>query len=355
LVRLDRGNTVPIQRVGDSNIAVWLLDEPLPVGERRRYRIQEIASDAATRAEVTCVDNGRELLLAIDEQTAVVYNHAVVEPPDSMDTAYRRSGHIHPLRTPSGRVVTDDFAPDHAHQHGVFFAWVNTTFDGRSVDFWNQHKKTGNVEHIAIESTQQGPVFAQFQTRLRHVALADDDASQPVLTETWTVRLYRGDDYFLVDLASRQRCVDKPLTINEYHYGGMGVRGHRQWHASRRRGEVAGEPSFRFTTSEGKHRIEGNHTRPRWVSMSGPVDDGFATLTVMGHPKNFRYPQPVRLHPTMPYFCFAPMVVGAFEITKDNDYVSRYRYLIRDGRLDETLNGRLWHDYAEPPTVRIVK
>ena len=38
--------------------------------------------------------------------------------------------------------MTDDFPPDHAHQHGLFFAWVSTSFDGHDVDFWNQSKKS---------------------------------------------------------------------------------------------------------------------------------------------------------------------------------------------------------------------
>ena len=69
---------------------------------------------------------------------------------------YRRSGQIHPLYTPTGRVVSDDFPPDHAHQHGVFFAWVNTTFEGRHLDFWNQKEQTGRIEHATTLGTGAG-------------------------------------------------------------------------------------------------------------------------------------------------------------------------------------------------------
>ncbi|MBI3465322.1 MAG: PmoA family protein, partial [Planctomycetes bacterium] len=109
------------------------------------------------------------------------------------------------------------------------------------------------------------------------------------------------------------------------------------------------------TTSEGKDRIDGNHTRPEWVSLSGKIDGQPAALTVMGHPTNYGFPQPVRLHPTKPYFCFAPMVLGEFKLEKSRPYVSRYRFLVHDGALDQVLNRSVWSDYAEPPSVRSVK
>ena len=50
----------------------------------------------------------------------------------------------------------------------------------------------------------------------------------PVLEETWTVRAYDVEDPLLVDFLSDQRCVaTEPLVINEYHYGGLGLRGAR--------------------------------------------------------------------------------------------------------------------------------
>ena len=76
---------------------------------------------------------------------------------------------------------------------------------------------------------------------------------------------------------------------------------------------------------------------------------------MMGHPDNFRFPQSVRLHPKKPYFCFAPMVEGQFAIEPGKEYVSRYRYSIHTGHPDARAANRLWHDYAQPPRVRVVE
>jgi len=63
----------------------------------------------------------------------------------------------------------------------------------------------------------------------------------------------------------------------------------------------------------------------------------------------------VRLHPSMPYFCFSPAVLGAFSIEPGQaPYVSRYRFYVHDGRPDPKVAERLWQDYAAPPEVRIV-
>jgi hypothetical protein len=88
--------------------------------------------------------------------------------------------------------------------------------------------------------------------------------------------------------------------------------------------------------------------------MHGKIDGHFSGVTVMDHPDNFRFPQPVRLHPDKPYFCFAPMVLGPLSIAPGREYVSRYRYCVHTGRPDQVLAERLWRDFAHPPKARIV-
>jgi hypothetical protein len=57
----------------------------------------------------------------------------------------------------------------------------------------------------------------------------------------------------------------------------------------------------------------------------------------------------------MPYFCFTPATLGTFRIEPGGPpYVSRYRFYVHDGKLDPQAAKRVWHDFADPPTVRIV-
>ncbi len=360
MVALDTSQPVPVTLLpGDPPSVVWIDRQPLPAGARRRYRLEPVGDPVSFEAGAKVIDDGKALEVQVGDRPVLRYHEAVVESPKGIEPVFRRSGQIHPLLTPSGLSVTDDFPPEHAHQHGLFFAWVNTTFEGNHVDFWNQKERTGQVEHAGTTSTTNGPVFGQFEVRLRHADTTGPGTPVPVLDETWIVRVYNLADTSLVDIESRQTCAgSKPLKINKYHYGGFGLRGNRQWSDPKVLGNEAPPPSRGgmgdFLTSEGKTRSDGNHTRPRWVDLSGRIDGKFAGVAILDHPTNFRYPQPVRLHPTMPYFCFAPMVLGEFTIEPGQTYVSRYRILAHDGPPDTAAIEQAWHDYAEPPRVQLI-
>jgi hypothetical protein len=337
----------------------WIIRDPLPSGSTRRYRLDAASAGLSHRAAVTCIGDGKHLRLQAGDRPVLQYNTALVEPPGGIESCFRRSGQIHPVYTPSGRIVSDDFPPDHAHQHGVFFAWVNTTFEGHPLDFWNQKTETGRIAHAAVLGMAGGPVFGQFQVKLRHEDMTAAGGPRPVLDEVWTVRAYPASDVFLIDFESRQTCAGaSPLTINQYHYGGMGLRGHRDWFDPSVKGNNPPDPARSgksdFLTSEGKNRATGNHTRPTWVDLAGLVDGQPAGVALLDHPDNFGFPQPVRLHPNKPYFCFAPMVLGRFEIVPGREYVSRYRFVVHDGMPEARELERHWHDYAEPPGIKIV-
>ncbi len=347
----------------DAGTVVWALGEPLPAGAKRRFRLTP-AEGAGRKLDThdgfAFTDHADSLELNHGNRVVLKYHTKAVDPPSGIDAVFRRSGFVHPLSTPLGVVVSDDFPPDHAHQHGVFFAWVNTTFDGRKVDFWNQLGRTGRVEHAGGLRSSGGPLSGSFAASLRHDDLTAPGGPASVLDERWYVRVHRFEGCYVLDFESEQTCAGLlPLKINKYHYGGFGFRGNRQWFDPSARGDSPPDPARSgrsdFLTSEGKHRANGNHTRPRWVDVSGAVDGRIGGVTILDHPGNFRHPQPVRLHPNKPYFCFAPMVLGEFEIAPGQTYTSRYRLIVHDGPPDPVLIERLWADYADPPQVRVVE
>ncbi len=101
----------------------------------------------------------------VGRQPVLVYNAATVMPPEEQPEHYKRSGFIHPLYSPQGTALTDDFPAGHTHQHGMFFAWTKTTYHGEQVDFWNQHKGTGTVKHIEVLETVSGSDSGLFKVR----------------------------------------------------------------------------------------------------------------------------------------------------------------------------------------------
>lgn len=279
-----------------------------------------------------------KLSLSSGDRVVMTYNADLMPSPDPAAPWFQRSGFIHPFHTPSGRVVTEAFPADHLHQHGLMFAWTNSVYDGRPVDFWNSKLQAGHIEHVQTIRADDDRI----EVRLQHV---DDTSGKPiiVLDESWELTRVRHESMNVVDLVSKQHCVAPlPLQIRQYHYGAMCVRGAKAW---------LDEPCT-MVTNEGKDRAAGNHSRPNWVMMHGTVDDQPCGLVAMGHPDNFRGPQPVRLHPRKPYFCFAPMVLGDFSIEPGTPYVSRFRFVAFDGTPDERELNAMWDDFSKSVQVR---
>ncbi len=48
----------------------------------------------------------------------------------------------------------------------------------------------------------------------------------------------------------------------------------------------------------------------------------------------------------MPYFCWAPMVLGEFEIAPGKPYVSKFRYIVHKGAPDSSSLNNQWKVFA---------
>ena len=340
--------TSQIVPIGDNRILVFALDKPLRAGKGRVFHYGVSSENHSTQqsaptasSSIAIREDDGVLIAMYGDKEVLRYNVATVESPDGVDSLYRRSGYIHPVRSPSGRVITGDFAPDHPHQHGLFNAFVRSEVNGRRVDFWNQAKKTGRIEHRKIvQPPSSGPVIGSFVVGLRHSALLPKGDPLPVIDETWRVDVFGGVNGFLFDIDSKQNVViEKPLKLRKYHYGGMALRCNAIWESK----------GSQMLTSEGKTREDGNATSARWVAIYGQIDGNPCGMAVFCHPDNFRAPQTVRLHPAKPYFCFAPMADGEFSLSQKKPYRQQYRYYVFDGSIDASNLNRLWNDYAHPP------
>lgn len=273
-------------------------------------------------------------------------------PRSDIKPEFKRAGYIHPVFSPAGKTVTDDYPSNHVHHHGIWSPWTKTKFQGRSPDFWNMGAKTGAEDFVGLDRTWNGPVHGGFDARLQMVDLS---APSPVvaLNETWRVTAYNVPpaagvgSVRVFDLVITQTCATSdPLLLPNYHYGGFGFRGADQWNGP---GEAA-----LFLTSEGvTDRVAGNNTRGRWCYLGGRIDGAIAGTAILGHPQNFRAPQPMRLHPNMPYMSFVPQQLGDFAIEPGQPYVARFRFVTSDGAPDRARINALWNGYALPAVVAI--
>ena len=262
-------------------------------------------------------------------------------PRPDIKEVFRRGGYVYPVLTPSGKLICDDFPPQHLHHHGLWWAWTKTEFEGRHPDFWNMGDNKGLVEFVALDDVWEKDGFAGLKARHRFVDLL---ATPPkaALLETWEIRAGTGGEkplHYVLDFTSTQTCAgESPLKLPGYHYGGIGFRGHRSWD---------GAANCGFLTSDGiSDRLRGNGSRAKWLWSGGTVDGTLAGITILCHPQNFRFPQPLRLHPTEPFVCFAPQAAGEMEIKPGTPYVSRYRMIIADGKPSAEDADDWWKQYA---------
>lgn len=345
LENAESGAVLPVQ-VYDSAHLVALCEASMAAGESRTYRLRAgKKGEAFTQVEVVEPDGWLKIISG--EKEALDYSVDEQLPADSLPAFYRRSGFIHPVRSPSGVAVTDGFPVGHTHQHGIFMAWVNTLFRDEKVDFWNQHRETGTVEHFSLDTLISGPVFAKAVVRLRHRALAFG----PALEEEWVIRVFNNSGPLLWELDSRQvNITEDTLHLLEYHYGGLGIRGSKYWSPD---DKAHFYDTARVLTGAGDTRPAANHTHPGWVALYGDTPSGMAGIAAMDHPGNFRFPQAVRVHPEMPYFCFAPVVDGAFVLAPGVPYFSRYRFVVFDGPPDEPALELFYRDFGAPVMGRL--
>lgn len=319
---------IPLQKIEGHQ---WCFVTPAPIAAGSELEIQTKNGNPVGPCLISRDDDF--IIAKIGDREVLKYAVSTQYPPDTLPQYYKRSGFIHPVKTLAGEILTSGFPRGHAHQHGIFHAWTRSHVQDSMVDFWNQQALLGDIRHKEVLEIRNGPVFSSFSVLLEYLAYLDFD-TVIVSEEQWNIRLYPFPDYYLVDWHLQHRYTGSDsLVIDHYHYGGAAFRGGEQWNKE----EGAYDSLVYVRTSDGKSQIDGNHTRPDWVSMHGITGNGYGGIVMYQDPRNFRYPQPVRIHPTMPYFCFAPMVSGEFVLHPDDVYEARYRILVYDGKPEENL------------------
>lgn len=274
------------------------------------------------------------------DREVLVYHKEECPSPAGAPEAYRRSGFIHPLRSPSGGILTGIQPPDHIHHMGLWHAWVKTTHQGRDVDFWNLQKELGRVrymETLEIVREKDGVGFTVAQQQLAYVGSAKEE--RVILEEAFTVKVRCEDDAYVIDYEVRQTNISRDtLELPAYRYGGgIAYRGPHSWN----------KENSDYLTSEGFTRRDGHATRGRWCAMYGPTETGVATVAILGHPSNHDAPQRMRIWDKKGevFFNYAPTQEHAWRIEPGKQILLRYRLVLTDGAPDPKLIDRYWHAY----------
>ena len=314
--------------------AVWLM--PPGAAGHRRFEcceskavfapVMQAQRDLAS-GQIDVTDQGKPVLR---------YNYKLVEPGRVLDKvtsgnriyARARSDYIHPLYGPEGEVLTRDWAVDHPHHRGIYWAWPEVDYGTNRGDLHALQKvfarPTGKVR------LQSGPVFAEVEAE----NLWRWEDGQPIVREVALIRAYRATAHGrMVDLAFRFVALEDDVTVarrGTTHYGGLNIR--------------LATPSLQEISI---HTNLPNAVRQRtWSDLSGVFDRAAVPsgLTVLQCQRNPDYPGDWVQYPNLswcqPTF---PAAGTRYALRRDQPLVLRYRLFIHaGGRPDEEQAEKLW-------------
>ena len=181
--------------------------------------------------------------------------------------AEHKRPHVHPLRTPSGTVLTRDAPDDHPWHHGLWFTvkYVN------GENFWETYDAYGVLRHVDdttihwIRPDRQTVALVETCV-LTEVDLGTDDA----YALDWDVTLVPQVDVVL----------DRTPFTTWGGYGGLTLRGRGDW------------TDTRLLLSDGTTHDRVLGTPADWLDITGTVDGAEAGVLLLHHPSNVRHPVP---------------------------------------------------------------
>ncbi|WP_223284550.1 PmoA family protein [Hymenobacter qilianensis] len=334
-----------------ERILHWNVENTDTKTTKRTYELR-LGVKVKTPPTVKTVDKNGTLQVQANGKDLLQYNYRTVYPPTGIDTAFKRSGFIHPLWSPRGQVLTRIQAPDHYHHYGIWNPWTHVLFEGDTVDFWNLKDRKGTVRFAGVVSKTNGPVFSEYQVKQEHVAFKKGGKEKVALNELQSVRVYQpgNADYYIADVTINLTCASaSPVRLLTYRYGGFGWRATEKWN----------KDNSEILTSGGKTRKDADGSTARWCMVQGQLDNDYAGAVMMSAPTNYNHPEPLRVWPETQngkgdvFVNYSPTKNKDWLLSPGQTYTLRYRLLVFNGRYTHEQAESSWQYFSQPPTVSV--
>jgi hypothetical protein len=227
---------------------------------------------------------------------------------------HRKRPNVHPLRAPSGAVLTRDAPEDHPWHHALWFTikYVNEE------NFWEEYDAYGVLRHVGdttvhwIRPDRETVVIVDERT-LTHVEIGDD-----AYAIDWSVTLTPQVDVVL----------DRTPFTTWGGYGGLALRGRGDW------------TDTRLLLADGTEHERVLGVSSEWCDLSGTVGGDDAGVLILDHPANPRNPVPwygSTRNPTYGDDGWSNFLNAAFlwdsslAVAANESLAFRYRVVVHDG------------------------
>jgi len=285
----------------------------------------------------------------IGNQSVLTYQTAVADVPEGIKKDFAKSGFIHPLKSPSGQVLTRIQPKDHNHHYGIWGPWTRATISGREVDFWNLGDQKGRVDFSHVLSKKQAGETAELNVRQNHLDLKAPESERIAIAEDLRIKVKSADKgRYMVDYTSTiETTIPGGILLDDYRYGGgIGFRATEKW----------GTDNSSILTSEGNTRKTADGTNARWIIVQGETDDtsGESGILFLSHNTNKAHPEPLRVWPEDNYngignvfIEFTPIRHDSWELLPNQRYTLKYRMIVFDGEMTAAEADAYWSAFVK--------
>ncbi|GMW01728.1 MAG: hypothetical protein AMXMBFR84_28650 [Candidatus Hydrogenedentota bacterium] len=297
-------------------------------------------------ADFSLTDEAGKLTVRDGEEPVLVYNYEPVQAPEGVDAHFTRSSYLHPVYSPNGSVVTQDFPDDHYHHRGIFWGWPMTRIGDRIIDIWALAGAHPRFDRwLAKQSSAESATVA-----VENVWLFDDDPWPKVREQVYiTVWTADGGTRAIDFLLRFQNITNEIFTIQGQDdedskqkvmkgYGGFNFRPDKS------------RAPFTFYGKDGVIAEDVLWMDTPWTAITWKEDDsgpvcGVATFQ---HPSNPDYPHGGWILRHYGFLGVSWPHTKAV-VVEPADYIElRYRVLLFQGTVEEARVADRFKAYAEP-------
>jgi hypothetical protein len=352
-VTADGEKPVPGQIETGHSARLWFVLEGISLKNSTRNFILKTENGNSMKSGIKILKRHKDLSIIADEKPVLNYRFETTFPPEGVDPLYKRSGYIHPLWSPEGKILTCIQPADHYHHYGIWGPWTLTHIDDREVDFWNLAKGQGTVKFAGFLSETEGDVFSGFKVLQQHIDFGAAGEDQIAMNEILDVRVWNiTEKAWIIDYTTTLNTpLPNGIMLDAYRYGGgIGFRSTEKWH----------KDNSTVLTSEGKDRTEADGSLARWCILEGESDagKGRSGILILSHPSNRMHPEPMRVWPANTnngrgdlFFEFCPIRHKEWKLEPGNDYTLKYRMIVFDGEMKAETAEKYWNSFAKMPLI----
>ena len=284
-------------------------------------------------------DRNGEDSLSLTEHGRPVYTFQLT--PKSLDGKLPRANYLHPVYSPGGTLLTEDFPADHLHHRGIFWAWHQIRVNGVGVaDSWVcQDIEWRTSKEVSLSHGLRSDENSARLEVLREWAVGSD--ARHIVREHVLITAHRLDARFgrRLDFTLRLLALVDGVTLG----GSDDVKGYGGFSPRIRLAE-----DVRFHSRDGEVEPEKTAVAAGpWLDMTETLEDRFTGMTMMVHPSHPDFPLKWILrskrsmqNPQWPGRTPVPL-------SRERDTVLRYRLLLHDLPLSTKELETEWRRYSE--------